>query len=525
VNKWQSLKSDRAEITESNMPSYANRETLKEALNQLRATAGTLFRIWLTLKHRGFTKDHPVTVTTSSSDESLVRLFGCGDPSGKLFTPFVSIPSDRFMSGQAGRSIIQTTVRQWLDGSGVHLPSDFLKVSEQGSDNRTKPLVVTATRLYPEGLGYGKSGFAHSEGRRVNVPILALAVWYGRQTEIQDGADPSAFLLDLLRKELHLSSAEEAAAFVTTSFPIFTSNVKLEDSEIYSLVSDDSSSGYVSREVEESRDTYRTRIRTMQTNSTAPRWLLSPPEETLRTLLQSDAKAILLTGPPRTGKTRAIDSHCARTEEKRITIQIHDGWGYDELIQGIRVKENGTLEYKTGILTNAIQSGRKIIVLEEINRTRISQALGEVFSLIEDKYRGEENQIALRDGTSFFIPKDVLFLMTMNTIDKSTEEVDDALLGRFACVDFPARVEDASAMMAANGVTASVIEKICKLFALIQDAYPLGHGYFAQVNNQTDVLLYYKTRVRPVLSNHLRYHKPQELANIDNLVDELFGSR
>ena len=109
-------------------------------------------------------------------------------------------------------------------------------------------------------------------------------------------------------------------------------------------------------------------------------------------------------GPPRTGKTRQIDAIVARNSEDRSTIQIHDGWGYDHLVEGLKPDADGHWAWADGPLKSAIVSGRKYIVLEEINRTAISQALGEVFSLIEDGYRGESNGITLRSGQKLWIP-------------------------------------------------------------------------------------------------------------------------
>ena len=54
-------------------------------------------------------------------------------------------------------------------------------------------------------------------------------------------------------------------------------------------------------------------------------------------------------------------------------------------------------------------------VLEEINRTNFTQALGEAFSLLEQAYRGADKAITLRDGTAFFIPADTTIVATMNT--------------------------------------------------------------------------------------------------------------
>ncbi len=506
---------------------YVDQRTLSAAVSQLKGTANVFFRIWLLLKRMGFTRDNPVEVTTVNCDEPLREIFWYGDTS-YLFTPFTETPSDWKMKIDGGRSIIQTNIRQWADKTGTKTPS-FLDVREKERSGdgrtRTKPLIVRAEENYPVGLGLNESGFAVRDGTRVSVPTLALAVWIGRRKPIPDDADPKRFLVEHMTSKLKISTAEAAAVLVDEPFEISCAADPLSDTEMKTIC-DGSIAGAVRNvALADTPEQNRERIQTVQTINGRPSWLNSNPGETLNATLQTGAKAILLYGPPRTGKTRAIDLLKARTDTDRITIQIHDGWDYEQLIQGLFPKLDSTFEWRLGQLAQAVQDGKKFIVLEEINRTLISQSLGEVFSLIEDGYRGEENAITLRSGAPFHIPNDVVFVMTMNTIDKSTEDVDDALLGRFACIEFPSRVEDLSTMLEAKGVEQAERDKICRVFGQIQEVYPLGQGYYASYSPNTDPLLYYRTRIRPVLSNHLDGHNDDALGMIDNLVDEVFAIR
>lgn len=506
---------------------FVDEASLSKALEKLYGTAGHLLKIWFTLKHMGLAIDSPpVEIDTSNSTPSLKRLFSYGAPDGRFFIPFAHTPRYLTMKHDASRSIIQTTIQRWASSGSVVTcdPTEYLDITlAEGSK-----LLVAPGRRYPFGLGIGESGFALEDGARVCIPISSFAIWYGRQTPIPDNTDPTSFLINDMLSDLHISEAEKKLIFVDDDLYANTQASRLSDDQIFSICQPfvNGERSPIATIYSEEYSHYARRVKSMVSNLNLPVWMRTPPEDEVKELLSAGVKAILLYGPPRTGKTRIIDEIVKRDDDKRCTIQIHDGWGYDNLIEGFRPDENGNWNWSDGPLKAAIESGKKFIVLEEINRTAISQALGEVFSLIEESYRGELNGIILRSGHKFWIPEDVVFFMTMNTIDKSTEDIDDALLGRIAAVEFPPRPENLSQMLTSNGVPEAVQEKITQLFAEILNIYPLGHGYFAGLSGAIDnnhVIRYYKARVRPVLFNFLGELKQQELARIDNLVDELFS--
>ena len=509
------------------MSRFINKATLSSALEGMYGAAGHLLKIWFTLKHMGLAPDaSAVEVTTLNSIPSLQRLFSYGAPDNSYYIPFAHTPRYLAMKRDASRSIIQTNIQRWASSGSVVTcdPTGFLDFS--GGDG-TK-LAVSTGRRYPLGLGSGEAGFALKDRTRVAVPITAFAVWYGRKSPIPEDLDPASFLIAEMQRELRISPAEKAVIFVEDNLVVKTQTSPLSDEEVFAACQP-----FIGGQreptvelYEEDFGNYERRVRSMVSGLNQPTWLRTSPEDAVRELLDAESTAILLFGPPRTGKTRLIDAIVARDASNRETIQIHDGWGYDHLVEGLKPDENGNWRWQDGTLKAAVESGKTFIVLDEINRTAISQALGEVFSLIEDAYRGEQNGIVLRSGKKFSIPKNVVFLMTMNTVDKSTEDLDDALLGRVAAVEFPPRPEDLSEMLTAQGVPTDVRERLGLLFAEILKVYPLGHGYFAGIKGNVknrDVICYYKARVRPVLVNFFGDLKRQDMAKVDNLVDEMFG--
>lgn len=504
---------------------YITSDALSNALSDLKGTADHLLKIWFTLKQMGMTNERSVVIDTSSSHDALVRLFAYGNPTGDFFIPFAH--TDRFMTmkADADRSIIQTNLNRWaVSGSVVTVdPTAYLEIKAQSDSS----LIIRPGRNYPLGLGYGKNGFALDENARVSIPLIAFGVWYYRQDNIERTDNLLEYFQTALHRDLNLSIAEQELIF-TTAAPSFWEvsfqDRPLTDTEIYHIVQN-SLQAKVDKQtvIHENYQQYITKVNSMTTTIQGPKWLNYDPLAQLKHLIENGSKAILLYGPPRTGKTRAIDVFYPRDGKERETIQIHSGWGYDELIVGLRPTDQSGWTYRYGPFVQALKAGITCIVLEEINRTEFSQAIGEVFSLIEPAYRGEQYQIRLRNGEQLCIPENVLIICTMNTLDRTTEEIDDAILGRMDAVEFPPRVENLQEMLANIGVHEATSQKLRLLFAFIQQYYPLGHGYFADLRPDSNLLSYYLAKIRPVLQKHMKDYRDQELATIDEKVDELFG--
>lgn len=501
---------------------YISADSLRISLSKLHGTADHMMKIWWALKQMGMTITMPVEITTVSPTPALQRLFAFGHPDGAFFIPFAHTTRLKTMKSDAARSIVQTNIRRWhSSGSVVGVdPTSYLEIQDLPSG----ALQVRPRRNYPIGLGFGKSGFALDDNTRVGIPDTAFAVWYYRQAELASDEVSRDKLRQRLTQDLLLTAAEAELIFVDDDWQVTLQDTPLTDAEVYQIAMQSIDAAPLTQQViHQTLEQHTSKVRSMVTAANGPTWLNADPRAELEALVQTGAKAILLYGPPRTSKTHAIDALIPRDSPERETIQIHNGWGYDDLMVGLR-PEGERWNYKPGPLLKAIREQKLYIVLEEINRTEFSQAIGEVFSLLEEGYRGEQHKIRLRDGEEFYIPETVLVMCTMNTLDRSTEEVDDALFGRMAAVEFPPRVEDLQTILDANGVTGTTAEKIRELFATILRAYPLGHGYFAGFKPDTRPINYYRTRIRPVLQKHLQNYRDDALRTIDEKVNQLFNA-
>ncbi len=78
-----------------------------------------------------------------------------------------------------------------------------------------------------------------------------------------------------------------------------------------------------------------------------------------------------------------------------------------------------------------------VFIIDEINRADLSRVFGELFSCLEEDYRG--SSVILPNGDKFSIPPNVYIIGTMNDIDRSVESMDFALRRRFAWHEITAK--------------------------------------------------------------------------------------
>lgn len=503
---------------------FVSADALKHALVSLRGTADSMLKVWFTLKQMGFDVETSVLVDTSKPHDSLKKLFSyeSSDPAKEFFVPFAAKRSDLTMGRDAARSVIQTNIKKFHDATVGFDPRSFLRIEPDPSG----PWKVSAQPGYPQGLGIDKNGFAKADTQRVAIPIRAWSCWYGRTTPIPaEEPDPTSFLIRTMLDQLRIDSAERIVIFVEDMDFIPGIDHKAVDADELRKLVEDAISGSTGAKEDRvfalDQKTYQRRLAGIRTRTTGPRWISGDPCERLKQA-KTMSKAVLLYGPPRTGKTKAVRESFGSLDP--VMIQIHDGWGYENLVVGMKSDGRGGFDWQEGPLTEAIRANKKVIVLEEANRTQLSQALGEVFSLLEDAYRGDTCEIKLRNGKPLSVSPDTLFILTMNTLDNSTEEVDDALLGRVASVEFPPRVEDLRKMLVQKQFSEKSVDSISEFFAGVQEKYPLGHGYFARLRKDDDLQTYYLAFIRPVLQKHFR-HRQTDLTEIDLLAEELLSSK
>ncbi|MCC7019669.1 MAG: AAA family ATPase [Ardenticatenales bacterium] len=163
--------------------------------------------------------------------------------------------------------------------------------------------------------------------------------------------------------------------------------------------------------------------------------------------LLREKRQIILYGPPGTGKTyvaKRLAEALAPDVERRMIVQFHPSTSYEDFFEGFRPQSDGAtgLSYTLApgplaLLSEAARTqpgDEHVMVIDEINRGNLPRILGELLFLLE--YRDESVRTLYRPDAPFSLPRNVLFIGTMNTADRSIALVDAALRRRFHFIPF-----------------------------------------------------------------------------------------
>lgn len=178
----------------------------------------------------------------------------------------------------------------------------------------------------------------------------------------------------------------------------------------------------------------------------------------------SDTRQCIFYGPPGTGKTRRAKIEAVRIvkenpelpEEEALNffnkktsedasrehreqiriVQFHPGYSYNDFMETIDMTKKGYADriFKE-FAEKASQNKEKryVLIIDEINRANVSEVLGELLYGIEYRGVGITTEIS---GSSFSVPENLYIIGTMNTADRSLQNLDYAVRRRFTFEKF-----------------------------------------------------------------------------------------
>ena len=153
-----------------------------------------------------------------------------------------------------------------------------------------------------------------------------------------------------------------------------------------------------------------------------------------------DKRQMVFYGPPGTGKTfvaKAIAAEYAKAGGGAEVVQFHPSYSYEDFVEGYRpTLEGGQAAFaltqgplkRIAAEAAANPDATYVLVIDELNRGNVAKVFGELYFLLE--YRDEAMTLQYSQEP-FELPKNLLFICTMNTADRSIALVDAALRRRF----------------------------------------------------------------------------------------------
>jgi MoxR-like ATPase len=176
--------------------------------------------------------------------------------------------------------------------------------------------------------------------------------------------------------------------------------------------------------------------------------LLFHPVEALREIdtLLRDRGQIILYGPPGTGKTFVAErfAQVFAGDAARVKIvQFHPSYAYEDFIEGFRPQAGAGGAPQFSVVPGPLRRWAEdaaedpdndyVLLIDEINRGNLAKVFGELYFLLE--YRDKALELPY-SGSDFMLPKNLFFIGTMNTADRSIALLDAALRRRFYFAPF-----------------------------------------------------------------------------------------
>jgi 5-methylcytosine-specific restriction protein B len=242
-------------------------------------------------------------------------------------------------------------------------------------------------------------------------------------------------------------------------------------------------------------------------------WTIEKDDKMLQSVgeLIEDYAGVVLTGPPGTSKTWYADQIAAALVEGdpgRVRfVQFHSSYQYEDFVEGYVPRKDGNgFELKKKHLlemcdTARLYDGRLcVMVVDELSRSDPARVFGEALTYIEPTKRNQT--FHLSSGNTASIPPNLVFIATMNPMDRGVEEVDAALERRFAKIAMDPSVVILENMLDKNGVETGLKRSILTFFQFLlgnsNERCRVGHAYFRSVRNDADL--------RRLWDHQLRFH-------------------
>jgi 5-methylcytosine-specific restriction enzyme B len=231
---------------------------------------------------------------------------------------------------------------------------------------------------------------------------------------------------------------------------------------------------------------------------------------------------VIFVGPPGTSKSY-FAARCAMSlagSSARVRfVQFHASYQYEDFVQGYVPKPDGvgfTLRPKH-LLQFAQDADRErnmtyVIVIDELSRGDAARIFGEGLTYVEKTKR--DLAFSLASGDECHIPPNLVFLATMNPLDRGVDDVDAAFERRFAKIALDPDRVILLGFLADSGMDQPLVGRVVGFFDYVNEqardnpVAALGHTFFLGAKTEDDLRRLWNHQLRFFFEKAYRLDPP-----------------
>ncbi len=219
--------------------------------------------------------------------------------------------------------------------------------------------------------------------------------------------------------------------------------------------------------------------------------------------------------------------------EGRIAmVTFHQNYAYEDFVEGIRPKlveadsegrpgsgasssAEVAYELRHGIFRRICDAAENnptcepyVLIIDEINRGNIPKIFGELITLIEPSKRlGKNDEVRVTlpySGHEFGVPDNLYIIGTMNTADRSIQQLDTALRRRFTFVEMMPDPDNDLISEDIDGVDCRKLLRAMneRIVLLLDREHQIGHTYVLNVETMGALADRFRNQIFPLLQEY-----------------------